>query len=50
MSIYGVSSHGQQKRDRHPGWGLGEGLQTPHRKMPARYEILQTGSELDGFF
>jgi hypothetical protein len=28
-----------------PCWGLSEGLTTPHRKIPACYEMLHTSSE-----
>jgi hypothetical protein len=33
-----------------PAWGLGVGLETPHRKKQIRYEKDQWASDLDGFF
>jgi hypothetical protein len=33
-----------------PACVLGEGLTTPHRNIPACYEIIRKALELDGFF
>jgi len=43
--IYRISRCGQPTLGGPPGWGLGEGLTTPHPKNPVCYEELHRASE-----
>jgi hypothetical protein len=43
-----LCSRVQPTRGGPPAWGFGEVLTTPHRKIPACYEMLHRASELEG--
>jgi len=48
LRIYSINNRGQPKRGGPPAWGVGDMLETPHRKKPPRYEMFTVASGLVG--